>query len=257
MIKAVYFDLDNTLVDRDASIDAFSRIFIEHYSHRLRNPSVKQISTIIKQTDNGGYLAEDSPYQKIWQAIGAELCRQADWIKPVLASEVSTFWRTEFPGNTVEMPGVEQLVRQLVQSGYHVGIISNGAESSRRATLAATSLNTLILQMVSSGQFGVSKPDPSIFTDTVQDAGFLCGECVYIGDHPEKDICGAMNAGMHAIYFSGFHPDISVPEGAPVIHHLSDVIPALNRIQTNKEENDAGQHENLFLKPERRNTKSR
>ncbi|SHO55677.1 HAD family hydrolase [Vibrio quintilis] len=230
MIRAVYFDLDNTLVERNASIDQFSRIFIRHFSRQLLHPSFRQVSDLIKQTDNGGYLVNNSPYQRIYQAIGAELALQLGWHDPVPATELEAFWKAEFPRSAAEMPGAAALIRQLVQSGYHVGIISNGAEWSRRATLAATTFGELIQQLVSSERFGVSKPDPSIFTDTARAAGFSSGECIYIGDHPEKDIRGAMNAGMQAVYLSGFHPDIPVPDGAPVIHHLSEVMHVIESI---------------------------
>ncbi len=47
-IKAVYFDLDNTLVDRTASIERFATMFIEKYGSRLYKHSPESISSIIR-----------------------------------------------------------------------------------------------------------------------------------------------------------------------------------------------------------------
>ena len=61
MKSAIYFDLDNTLTDRNASIDAFAKRFIAHFSNELSITNVDKVSQIIREQDNGGYLDKLSP----------------------------------------------------------------------------------------------------------------------------------------------------------------------------------------------------
>lgn len=224
MIRAIYFDLANTLVDRTASIDQFSRAFLKQYKGQLDCVSAARISDIIQSQDNGGYLPDTSPYRKIYEAIGAELYRQLPWHRAPSAAEITHVWQAQFPKHTVAMAGAEALLSSLQTQGYHLGVISNGKEESRQCTLRATPFADRFKQIVSSEAFGVRKPGVRIFVETARAAGFNPTVCYYVGDHPINDAAGAINAGMKAVLLSGYHPELAVPEAAMVIHHLSEVL---------------------------------
>lgn len=223
MIKAVFFDLDNTLVDRSAGIERFAAAFVGHYQTRLQHSDADQIASLIKHIDNGGYLPAGSPYKKVYEAIGGELALQLDWIDPPGVDELTAFWRGEFPKNTVEMEGAQRLLQQLHNDGYYLGIISNGAHDSRLATVNNTSFQPLIRELVSSGSFGYAKPDARIFLAAIAAAGFQPSQCMYVGDHPVNDIQGALSAGMQATWLQGYHPASEVALGAHTIEQLSEL----------------------------------
>jgi len=227
MIKAIYFDLDNTLVNRDASIDRFVSCFVQRFSSDLRRINALQVGDIIKKQDNGGYLSDNSPYSHIFEAGGAELSVQLPWKNKRSAQELSQYWQHNFPRCAVEMNGAANLLNYLSYRKYHLGVISNGADLSRRVTINATSFSHLFSQVVSSDGFGVSKPDPLIFTDTTRQAGFETNECVYVGDHPVKDALGAINAGMTAVWLAGFHENIDLPQNVLTVNSLAEVLDVL------------------------------
>ena len=54
-IRAVLFDLDNTLTHRDLSIEAYSRYLHQAYAQSLAHDQVITITAIIKKIDQGGY----------------------------------------------------------------------------------------------------------------------------------------------------------------------------------------------------------
>jgi putative hydrolase of the HAD superfamily len=221
--SAIYFDLDNTLTDRNASIDVFAKRFIAHFSKALFVTSVYNVSNIIREQDNGGYLDKSSPYQKISQAVSRELHNQLAWKTEVSIEFIEQFWKAEFPHSTVEMKGANQLINALHLQGFHLGVISNGAEASRQKTVASTIFGHLFMQVVSSGEFGVKKPNCSIFIETAKVAGFTPSQCVYIGDHPINDIYGAINAGMTGIWLQGFHDPSGLPNDAIKITNLDEI----------------------------------
>ena len=96
MIKAVYFDLDNTLVNRNASIEKFAHAFAEVYGARYSGTDSNELSDLIRKVDNGGYLPNDSKYKKIYEAIGYELHSQLNWISAPTPHELTFFGNLSF-----------------------------------------------------------------------------------------------------------------------------------------------------------------
>ena len=54
-IRAVLFDLDNTLTHRGRSVAAFSQDLADTYQSQLNCVDVEQIESIVNRIDNGGY----------------------------------------------------------------------------------------------------------------------------------------------------------------------------------------------------------
>lgn len=223
MNSAIYFDLDNTLIDRNASIDEFSKRFVSLFSNELCKTTEDKVGQIIREQDNGGYLDVNSKYHKIYQAVSCELHNQLQWKFHVNVEVLEQYWKNEFPNCSVEMEGASQLIEQLDAQGLHLGIISNGADISRLKTVAATTFSQHFKQIVSSEKFGVSKPHISIFLETAKAAGFNPSQCLYVGDHPINDIAGASNAGMDVIWLQGFHTDKGLPKNVTKVKVLSEI----------------------------------
>ncbi|GLQ74017.1 HAD family hydrolase [Vibrio penaeicida] len=220
MIKAVYFDLDNTLVDRNASIDRFALKFYDHFSKQLVESDIDKISSLIKTLDNGGYLKPDSPYKRIYTAIAYELPKQLNWHSPPLPIEIEQFWKNNIPECAVEMNHAHELISTLKEKGLHLGIISNGEEWSRQRTAHATSFSHHFSQIISSEKAGYKKPDSRIFIESARSAGYSTSECIYVGDHPVNDVQGSINAGMKAIWLSGYHP---APHNSLLFEHARNL----------------------------------
>ncbi len=206
MIKAIFFDLDNTLVHRNKSISAYSEKFFERYSEELVSVSPVEISNIIFSQDNGGYLPISSPYKSIKDAVSHELHKNIVHSSKITVEDIREHWIHYFPKSTIPMSGANDLLNHLYQEGYYLGIISNGADESRFATARSLAAYHYINKLVSSEAAGVSKPNSKIFTMTALLAGFVPAECWYVGDHPINDIDGARKAGMQSIWLEGFHP---------------------------------------------------
>jgi len=206
MFKALYFDLDNTLIHRQRSIERYAEVFVEHFASSLNSTSATSIAQIIKGVDNGGYLVANSGYSSIKQAVTDKLHRQFHREIRVEKSALLAHWLKYFPSCSVAMAGANQLLTRLVQQEMHIGIISNGAQASRLATARALQGYHCVDQLLSSGEAGIKKPDPQIFQRAMTAAGLTAQQCCYVGDHPLNDIQGARSAGMTAIWLKGFHP---------------------------------------------------
>lgn len=227
MIKAVFFDLDNTLVDRNSSIERFAERFFVNFSDQLKSTDATEIATLIKDRDGGGYLSPGSGFNSLAEAISTELMEKLSWRLPPSVAAIEAYWRYEFPLCAVEMPGAFSLLTRLYQDGYYLAVISNGSDQSRHRTLESTRLHKLIAQLTSSQAAGFSKPSPGIFNKAMAQAGYLPEHCCYVGDHPINDIKGAQGAGMQAIWLSGFHSTQALPENTLTVDRLVDVVDSI------------------------------
>ena len=78
---------------------------------------------------------------------------------------------------------VARLIDALVSRRPVVGIVSNGAERSRRETVARLSFRRHITTVLSSERAGVKKPDPRVFTRAATELGLANSQSVFVGDH--------------------------------------------------------------------------
>ncbi|UZJ58086.1 HAD family hydrolase [Pseudomonas sp. KU26590] len=240
-IRAVLFDLDNTLVHRRQSIEAYAEVFVREYASHLGTHDFALIADLIAAQDNGGYLPTDSPYPNIRTAVATALGERLQWRLSVDVPELAAHWVEHFPAQTIEMPGAGILIEALLEQDITVAIISNGTQRSRQRTVARLPFAQHVKQLVSSEATGWRKPDPRIFLKAAQLLKLDPGECMYVGDHPINDIKGAESAGMKAVWLSGFHP-WPHSETAPVfsVDALGDVLPLLDRTNSGGKFTSAG-----------------
>lgn len=202
--RAVLFDLDNTLVHRARSIAAYARRFCADFGAWLRAADAEAIGALLIAEDHGGYLPKDSPHATIKDAVASALSL-LDWTKPPGEDALRRHWADQLPVHSVEMPGAAALVERLAHAGLRIGIVSNGAERSRAATLAALPWHGSIDMLLSSERAGCSKPDARIFQRAAHELGVDARDCWFVGDHPVNDIEGAAQAGMTGVWLAGFH----------------------------------------------------
>lgn len=202
--KAVLFDLDNTLTHRTLSIERYADRFLQDFGHVV-DSHPRRVSQLIGREDNGGYLQPGSPFSSIRQAVGCTLMQELTWRVPPAPHLLSEHWVNHFPGSAVAMPGAESLLNALSSRGIRVAVVSNGADDSRRRTVAALPFASLVEEVFSSQAVGEAKPAAAMFLAAAARLQVVAEDCWYVGDHPVNDYLGAQNAGMHAVWLRGFH----------------------------------------------------
>jgi FMN phosphatase YigB (HAD superfamily) len=81
-------------------------------------------------------------------------------------------------------------------------------------------------------QVGQAKPHPLMFQQMLQRAGVAPEQVIHVGDHPEHDILGAQNCGLHTLWVNlgqapwpaGRVPDLEV-------HCLSEIVEKIKAYQ--------------------------
>jgi putative hydrolase of the HAD superfamily len=107
-----------------------------------------------------------------------------------------------------------------------LAIVTNGASCLQREKLAASGLEARFDAVVVSGDLGVGKPDASVFWHALALVGADHG--VMIGDSLERDIDGALAAGLDAVWINRFGQPGPGRDGVPEIASLAELPDALS-----------------------------
>jgi FMN phosphatase YigB (HAD superfamily) len=109
-------------------------------------------------------------------------------------------FRAHSPDLLEPYPGAEEALRRLSRLVPLV-LLSDGDPAGQRAKLAATGLSGLFRAVVLSDELGRDhrKPDPLPFALAVEALGVPAEAVVVIGDRPDKDVAGALAAGLRAL----------------------------------------------------------
>jgi putative hydrolase of the HAD superfamily len=109
-----------------------------------------------------------------------------------------------------------------------IGIITNGPADIQREKVTLLGLPPLVDVIVISGEVGVAKPDPAIFTLALDRLAGEVDDAIYLGDAPEVDIGGAKAAGIRAVWMN--RDGRSYPAGHPQPDAEVDSLTAFARL---------------------------
>jgi putative hydrolase of the HAD superfamily len=194
-IEAVIFDLDDTLTDRAASIHHFSQQFFRDFQSRLHeNTPFDAVHHVIQIGDGGGYR----PKEDLFREIQTEL----RWMDTPALETISEYWYRISAERMQLRDGVHDTLAELMRRGYKLGMITNGKTPVQNATIDATGIRQYFSVTLISEECGFRKPDPAIFHLALSSLQISSANAVYVGDNPEADVQGAMNAGLQSIWFA-------------------------------------------------------
>ena len=86
---------------------------------------------------------------------------------------------------------------EAIASRYAIGGITNGF-----ADLERTGIGRHFRFSLAAGEFGIAKPDPSIFRAACDKLGHPPEHVLHVGDDPHTDILGARRVGMHTAWIN-------------------------------------------------------
>jgi putative hydrolase of the HAD superfamily len=121
--------------------------------------------------------------------------------------------------------GADEVLRELDQRGFALGLISNTGRTpgyALREILQLAGVASLFDAMVFSNEHGACKPQPSIFETLREGLGVDFGEMMFVGDNLYVDVHGAQRCGMRAVHFI---PEKRGTAVAPPVDHGLEITP--------------------------------
>ena len=85
---------------------------------------------------------------------------------------------------------------------YRLGLLTNGAPDLQREKIAGAGIGGHFDQIVISGDLGFGKPDPRIYETTLSRLDATPQEAIIIGNNLHTDVQGAQAVGMKAIWLN-------------------------------------------------------
>lgn len=193
MIKAVIFDLDNTLIDFmkmkrlsceeaiDAMIDAGLKIKKE-----------KGIEILYSLYDKYGI-----EYHLIFEKFLSKVIGKVDY--RILAYGINAYRKVK-EGFTVPYPGTKRTLISLKNKGLKLAIVTDAPRLQAWMRLTAMKIDDFFDAVVTFEEVGRKKPSRLPFRQVLKKLNLRPNECLMVGDMPERDIKGAKALGMKTCF---------------------------------------------------------
>jgi len=247
MLKAVLFDLDQTLItwDNAEPWETYQgrRLrglyeFVHTRLHPLTGGDADRFFAEFARRlgqawDEGSQTLRPPSVAAILAALIEEFGAPADKVD---MNAVMTAYDWQLAPGEAAFPDVLDVLPELHAHGVELGIVTNAslAMHYRDRELDAVGLLDLFPRCrVAAVDVGYLKPHRGIFERALDLLGIGPEEAVFVGDNLEADIRGAQNAGMMAVWRMPAEPDSvePVPGVTPdgTIATLHDLPPLLDR----------------------------
>jgi putative hydrolase of the HAD superfamily len=188
-MKALIFDLDQTLVDRNKTFLLLLKKQYERNNLCRWVESLDEYLQVVSRYDENGYNDKMNTFESVADALNIGLSGQVlfDDFTDNYGDEVFLFDQ------------VHETLAQL-QTNYKLGLITNGRSIGQNRKIDYTGIRDYFDTILISESEGVKKPDPVIYQRCLTRLEVSVNEAVYIGDHPINDIAAPMSIGLKAIW---------------------------------------------------------
>ena len=201
MIKAVIFDLDNTLIDFlkmkkhscSAAIDAMigAGLKVEHD---------KASKILFGLYDQYG-LEEKTIFQKFLKKLTGKINYR------ILANGIVAYRRVR-SGFLEPFPNVDYVLLKLKGKGIKLGIVTDAPKLKAWIRLASMKLSNYFDVVVAFEDTKQRKPSKMPFRVALKKLKLKPSECLMVGDWPARDIKGAKKLGMKTCFARYGNPKV-------------------------------------------------
>jgi len=251
-VRAVLFDLDETLIEEESSNDASALAACEIASARhgvdcasllaamrLRSRELwragpifdycREIGISPREGLWGSFIGDDPTLARLreWSAdykirAWADALRDLEIDDDALAAELAQFFERDRRTRHVVFPETLRVLEEL-KKHYKLALITNGAIDIQRDKIEGSNLSSFFDPIIISGEFGSGKPNPKLFQMALERLAVTADQTVMIGDSLSRDIGGAHAVGIRTIWVNRFQNTIAEHHPTPDLQ-LTDLV---------------------------------
>jgi putative hydrolase of the HAD superfamily len=261
MIKAVFFDLDDTLLwDQKSVKEAFVSTCLtaqekcgvdprlleeavrkearELYASYETYPFTQMIGINPFEGLWGNFLDDEDNFRKMKEIVPGY--RREAWTRglatlgiddPEFGYELGEL----FPAERRKTPFVYEdtfPVLDKLKGKYKLLLLTNGSPDLQNTKLEITpEIAPYFDYILISGAFGRGKPDPSIFEHALGVMSIEKDEAIMVGDNLMTDILGASRAGIKSVWINRHNKERNEVTPDYEIHHLEELLPILEKLK--------------------------
>ena len=210
-IFGALLDLDDTLHDDTLSVERAARDVTLQLAPRLGVDGEKLIAAFIEALESfwqqhdpaaltEGFDIRTEMWDRALDSFGVRDREIAHWAATKFDAYRKTHYRL--------LPGVFDALADLRSAGLKLGLLSNGLRSTHIEKINILNIAQYFDRIFLSDDIGLAKPEPAIFMHACRELS-ISPECVaMVGDRYDKDIAGAIKAGMPTVWVN--------PHGRPL-----------------------------------------
>mgnify|MGYP001315273463 CR=1 FL=1 len=225
MIKAVIFDLDNTLIDfmhmKNKAVDSAINGMIESGLHISYEDTKKKIFEIY---DKEGY-----EYQEVLNQFIISIYKTINY--KILAAGIVSYRRAK-EKFLIPYPNTNKTLIEISKLGLKLGLITDAPSREAWTRLYSTNLHHIFDKVLTYDDTKVYKPSKIPFERILKYFDINPNEAIMVGDWPERDLEGAKSVGMKTAFASyGNSADKGIFDKADIVlDDISEIIEYVKKI---------------------------
>ena len=225
MIKAIIFDLDNTLLDfvkmKQFAVKAAITAMIEAGLNVDEEKAYKDIFDL--------YISKGWENQQVFDDYLNQTVGNVS--NKILAAGIVSYRRAR-EATLLVYPNVNKTLIELIKMGIQLSVVSDAPSREAWMRLYYLNLHHVFDPVLTFDDTGVRKPSPKPFEMALEIMKSTPDEVLMIGDWPERDVVGAKQIGMKTIFARYGDTFGTVDSGADWdvndIYELVDIVKELN-----------------------------
>ncbi|MBD02165.1 MAG: hypothetical protein CMG45_03835 [Candidatus Marinimicrobia bacterium] len=225
MIKAIIFDLDNTLLDfvkmKQFAVKAAITAMIEAGLNVDEEKAYKDIFDL--------YVSKGWENQQVFDDYLNQTVGNVS--NKILAAGIVSYRRAR-EATLLVYPNVNKTLIELIKMGIQLSVVSDAPSREAWMRLYYLNLHHVFDPVLTFDDTGVRKPSPKPFEMALEIMKSTPDEVLMIGDWPERDVVGAKQIGIKTIFARYGDTFGTVDSGADWdvndIYELVDIVKELN-----------------------------
>lgn len=193
MIRAVIFDLDNTLVD----FMKMKRRAIEEAVPAMIDAGLQLSAAESNKIINEIYKEQGIEYQQVFDTFLQRVLKKVDY--KILSAGIVAYRRAR-EAALIPYPHVYSTLNKLLKLGIKMGIVSDAPVKEAWLRLAYLNFHHIVDAVVTFEDTGQRKPHSAPFFAILNKLEVKPDEAIMVGDWVERDIIGAAKIGMKTAF---------------------------------------------------------
>lgn len=193
MVRAIIFDLDNTLTDfmkmKAEAINAAIDGMIDAGLGLPREAVRARIDAI--------YAEQGLEFQQVFDAL---LESELGHIDPKILASGIVAYRKARASSLKTYPHVQLTMLELTKRGIKLAVVSDAPRAQAWLRLCDLSLQHVFDVVVTFDDTRERKPSPAPFREALRLLEIEARHCLMVGDWPERDVAGAKSLGMKTVF---------------------------------------------------------
>lgn len=191
ILKAVLFDLDDTLHNKSETLRIFAQ---KQYESVLVSLDIDKDIWINQYIElNNLRIEKTEVFNRLQMQFN-------------LDNKIRNSLLEDFDNNLGKFaqpfPGAVELIRFCKESDLKTAIVTNGRDEFQRSKIIGLGIASMVDLVVTSGGLGIKKPDQRIFQACLDDLDIKPEYTIFVGDDFKADIEPAKKIGMSTIWKS-------------------------------------------------------